>query len=225
MTNSPKSELRAGTGARTRRGAGFGAGLWAGGRSGVGAGFCRWWGAGFGFGLWFRPGSGFGFGGGAWTGAGAPLGLASLVVALGLLAALGTRFSRAILNSRSRARPGARVRSGPGPGIVLLVLLPFFLTLFALRAATPAAVLVLLSAVAALFFLLLVLALILLATRSAAGTGSRSVDKIRYQNWVSFDSLLCPDFSFWEKQMSTQNLGIIAAVPMTTTYQTKCTFI
>lgn len=64
-------------------------------------------------------------------------------------------------------RPGTRARSGPG--VVLLALLPVFLALFALGAATPAAVLVLLSAVAALFFLLLVLALVLLATRSAAG--------------------------------------------------------
>lgn len=71
------------------------------------------------------------------------------------------------------------MRARSGPGFFLLALLPFFLDLFALGAATPAAVLVLLCTIAALLFLLLALALIFLATRSAAGTGSRSVDRIR----------------------------------------------
>lgn len=178
MTNSPKSELGAGTGAGTRLGARFGAGLWAGGGAGVGAGFGGWWGTGLGFGLWFRPGSGFGFIRRAGTRAGAPLRLATLVIALGLLAALWARLPRTIFHSWSRARPGVGAR--PGPGLILLALLPIFLDLFALGAATPAAVLVLRSAVAALFFLLLALALILLTTRTAAGAGCRSVDK---SNW------------------------------------------
>lgn len=41
VTNSPKSELRAGTGTRTRLGAGFRAGLRSGGGAGTGAGFGR----------------------------------------------------------------------------------------------------------------------------------------------------------------------------------------
>lgn len=72
-----------------------------------------------------------------------------------------------------------RGRPGPGPGFFLLALLAFFLALFVLGAATPAVFLVLLCTIAALFFLFLALDLILLATRSAAGTGSRSVDRIR----------------------------------------------
>lgn len=86
MTNCPNIELGAGTGAGTRLGAGgrtrFGARL----RSGAGPSFGR--GGRMRFGLRLRPGSGLGLGGRAGTGPGAPFGLTSLVVALGLLAAL-----------------------------------------------------------------------------------------------------------------------------------------
>lgn len=67
-------------------------------------------------------------------------------------------------------RAGAR----PGPGVVLLALLPVLLALFALGTAAPAAVLVLRGPVAALLVLLLALGFVLLAARSAAGARSSS---------------------------------------------------
>lgn len=100
-----------------------------------------------------------------------------------------------ILFSRRRTRPGARGGARPGPGILLLALLPLFLALFILGAATPAALLVLLSAAAALLLLLLTLALGLLATGPAVGARSCSVDKKTNAQLLSPTWILIPTLS------------------------------